>query len=587
MRGSGRAKGARKCLGRVLGSLSLALYVGITAAAAVAGSAEKPGVSSEETLRQGERIYRDGLTPSGEPITALVQGDIEVDGTMFSCESCHLRSGLGSFEGGVVTPPTNGKTLYAPYDHRPEVGEAGMGMMGSAVKARLASIYLMSRYDKFPTRPAYTDETLAAALENGVDPTGREFDPVMPRYHLDKPDMALLVAYLKSLSAQPSPGVTATTIRFATVITEEVGQQERDAMLRPLEVYLGARNNQGLTANNMVRRGRLKNVVDPNFRELTLARWELKGPAETWRSQLEEYYRKEPVFALLGGITTGEWKPIHDFCEQNRIPCLFPITDFPVVSSTDWYTLYFSKGFYQEGQAAARHIGRTEGISPEATVAQVYPDTPAGRAFATGFREAWSELDRRAPVDRPLPADADVKAFLRTVTEQDHPAILALWLGAEAWPALEAVASGGNAPKGIYASASLLQDKVLALPETLRDVTYLTYPYALSAPPLVMGGVVQRGLGPKPPVPITDRRIARKMVSLCSALSLVLQEWESDFYRDYALDLIDGTDAVVDSPYERLSFGPGQRYASKGCFVVQVTHGADPTVEPRSGWVIH
>ena len=82
----------------------------------------------------------------------------------------------------------------------------------------------------------------------------------------------------------------------------------------------------------------------------------MKGPAETWRVQLEEYNRKEPAFALLGGITNGSWKPIHQFSEDNRIPCIFPNTDFPVISDKDWYTLYLSKGYYQEGEGAARYL---------------------------------------------------------------------------------------------------------------------------------------------------------------------------------------------------------------------------------------
>ena len=51
---------------------------------------------------------------------------------------------------------------------------------------------------------------------------------------------------------------------------------------------------------------------------------------------------------ILGRITTGEWKPIHEFCEKHHLPSIYPITDFPVISETDWFTLYFSKGLYQE-----------------------------------------------------------------------------------------------------------------------------------------------------------------------------------------------------------------------------------------------
>jgi hypothetical protein len=53
------------------------------------------------------------------------------------------------------------------------------------------------------------------------------------------------------------------------------------------------------------------------------------------------------------------------------------------------------------------------------------------------------------------------------------------------------------------------------------------------------------------------------------------------------LDIIGMCGDMKDSPYERLSFGPGQRYASKGCYIVQLTPGPNPAVVKKSAWVIH
>lgn len=546
-------------------------------------------LSREETLRLGERIYREGILPSGEPLTAFVEKDIPVEGTMFSCVSCHLRSGLGSFEGGVLTPPTNGASLYIPYDSRPAIREPGMGEMGETGKIRQLSIYLLGKYGNFPQRPAYTDATLAAALRGGVDPAGREFIQVMPRYYLNDRDMGILITYLKSLSAEPAPGVTETNIHFATVITEEVSQQERTEMLTPLESYLRSRSNPALRPSNMRRRGMLKNVVDPAFRHMSLAHWELKGPPETWRSQLEEYYRKEPVFALLGGISTKSWQPIHNFCEDHRLPCLFPITDLPVISSSSWYTLYFSKGVYQEGEAAARYLGRQGDAALQKNVVQVYRDTPEGRAFAEGFRTAWAEFGGVPPVERALPAGTPVtKELLQQLTGRDKPTALVLWLGAEALSPLDAlVTDGGPRPEQVYVSATLLKEGLLTMPEQLRDLTYITYPKWLPQPVPSMPPRWGESWGVKQTPAIVGRQITYKMISLGTVLSEVLTDMRTNFYRDYLLDIVDGIDLAVDSPYERLSFGPGQRYASKGCYIVQLGHGTGAKVEQKSDWVIH
>jgi hypothetical protein len=63
----------------------------------------------------------------------------------------------------------------------------------------------------------------------------------------------------------------------------------------------------------------------------------------------------------------------------------------------------------------------------------------------------------------------------------------------------------------------------------------------------------------------------------------------TNFYRD---NFIDKIDCVQDksypyTDYERLSFGPGQRYASKGCYIMQMTHGPEPHLVKKSDWVIH
>ncbi len=150
------------------------LLFAIFCSAAVGSDNLKPfsisGVPAEEALKLGERMYREGILPSGAPMEAVVKGDIPVAATAFSCESCHMRSGLGSIEGRVITPPTNGKKLFQP----------------------LKTLYKNVVVDSMPLRrPAYTDESLADVLRGGVDPSGRTLNDIMPRYILDDKDMAV------------------------------------------------------------------------------------------------------------------------------------------------------------------------------------------------------------------------------------------------------------------------------------------------------------------------------------------------------------------------------------------------------------
>ncbi|MFH1029011.1 MAG: amino acid ABC transporter substrate-binding protein, partial [Pseudomonadota bacterium] len=277
-------------------------------------------LSQAEIMRLGERMYREGILPSGKVMETFIRGDVAVDSSAFSCSSCHLRAGLGSFEGGVVTPPTTGNKLYKPYRRPPSFGDVA-DRAGRFVYAKTVV-----------ERPPYTRETLATAMRFGTDPTGQVFNDVMPRYPLTDRDMSILISYLEALSSEPSPGANSKQFKFATIITDDVSQEDRQALLLPLQTFIAQKNQQMDMFNDFIKFGYSPTIdMQFAFRTASLDIWELKGPPESWPGQLAAYYNANPVFAVLGGISNSDWRPIHEFCESQRLPCLFPITDFPVV----------------------------------------------------------------------------------------------------------------------------------------------------------------------------------------------------------------------------------------------------------------
>jgi hypothetical protein len=530
------------------------------------------GLTRDDVLRMGEAMYRIGLLPSGEPMQAVVMGDVPVEGTMFTCASCHLRSGYGSSEGQVRMPPIDGTRLYSPVSKSRRAPLVGRPTGGGE------ELY----------RPAYTDETLASVLETGIDPAGRRLNTVMPVYVLSERDREIMVYYLKYLSTEPQPGVTETSLHFATVITEDVPGEDRDAMLVPLKNYINnwrlpKSTERGQRSSLYKREGTMKAM-----RTFTLAVWELKGPRETWREQLEEYYRKEPVFALLGGISTGEWEPIHRFCEDHRIPAVFPITDYPVISETDWYTLYLSKGFSQEGEAAARFLHGREDLSKTPAIIQVIRDEPAGRALSRAFQDTWVSLEHEAPDTVVLKRDEPIPAsFWKELAGKNKKPVVLLWLNAGDFPDLKLLTKGSR-PSMVFASASLLGGRLSTLAEGERKYVYMTYPYSLPLKP--KGQRAQVGSSPQSDkVLITRRSTMLKMFSLSQTISDPLSKMRTFVSRDYFLELIEAAPDLVAVPatYPRLSFGTGQRYASKGCYIVQLTSGPNPELIKRSEWVIH
>ena len=549
--------------------------------ASLLAASAAPGATAQE-LRQGERIYREGILPSGQQLQANIRGEQAVPGLTFTCASCHLRSGLGALDEGVYTPAINGEKLFKP------LPRSYKGIEQSAA-------------GEPPLRPAYSEATLIEALRRGSDPNGRVLGAGMPRYRLEERDARLLVAYLKTLSAQFSPGVSEGSIRFATVISDDVPPERRDAMLSALTRYINIKNSQIRGFNNP-RSGAKSRLMAENMmtsRELTgkslsLARWTLKGAPETWRAQLEEYNRKEPVFALLGGMVTGSWQPVHQFCEENEIPCLFPNTELPVLSETSWYTLYQSRGYYQEGEGAARFLQGHEELLKGGPVLQVVRDTPEARALAAGFQKAWQELGRSAPVTVPLPPGQELgKDFLQRLLAREKPAALLLWDDARALPALESVSAGSGRPGPVFLSARLLGESIWTLKEPLREVTFLTYPYVFSAKVVISGmgkPVLQEDnqstlKRDTPALKSEVQKITGQTNALTQLLTTLLMDLKGNYYRD---NLLDVAGMMTDQPhplYGRLSFGTGQRYASRGCYIVQLTRGESPELVKKSGWL--
>ena len=547
----------------------------LTAAAIPLHADDAPSSPEASTIELGRRMYDEGINPDGEPMKATVQGDIPVDGTMFTCVSCHLKSGLGSLEGTVITLPTNWGYLK-----RPLVGSD----MSEVARERLPKELQQGEF-----RSAYDDKSLARAIRMGKDPNGREFDLVMPRYALDKAEMDTLIAYLKELSDESSPGVDETTMHFGTVIAGDVSPEDEEAMLAVLRAVVRDHNSQTRHEDERRRRGPYYKQEKWNpYRRWELHPWRLEGDPKTWRKQLAAHYAEQPVFALLGGIADSEWRPVHEFCEEIEVPNLFPITDLPVISDSDWYTVYFSKGLYQEGEAVARYLRRADEPLRSAPVVQVYPDTPEGSALARGLRETRAAIRMTAPVDVLLEVGAKPTPDLLAGIAKEHPgAVVVLWVGEAGLGALDAVADEPRPPV-VFLSAPLVGDALAAVPEGVRDITLLTHPTAFPEDKARTRLAVERWLKIRE-IPLTNYDVQANMYFLGWNIAMQVKMMRNEFYRDYLLDI---TDMMRDQDYavgvyERLSFGPGQRYASKGCYITRLTAGPEPELEKVSGWVVH
>jgi mono/diheme cytochrome c family protein len=509
------------------------------------GADPKPAADGAADPADGRRMYRDGLLPSGESLTAIVAGDVPILGTQFSCQSCHGRSGMGAAEGAYVVPPIAGQFLFAPSPQ--------------------------------PKRPAYTEESLARLLRDGVTPDGRLLGELMPLYKLTDDEVAAMTAYLARLSFGISPGVDDKVIRFATVVTEDVDAGERAAVLDVLNTFVREKNSNTRLESERWDRGytpysRLATV----HRDWVLEEWTLTGPPESWDKQLEQRYRDTPVFALLSGLSNDSWGPVGRFCERNEIPCLFPGTRMTDAAEGDFYTLYYSRGLELEADLIADHLAK----QPVSDVIQVFCGVAPAQA-ASGLRASLQEQELTVSELAFDCDDALPVAELIERSESTPDAAIVLWLGQEHIAGIE----GGLPPSRVYFSSTLLGDKPDSTTLSVPGAAFMAHPFLLPGqfdPAMARFKAWAKSRG----IEMTAPRRQSEAFFACLVVKDAVKHIGRFFIREFMLDMLDHAQSLVAylPYYPRPTLGPGQRFVNKGGYVLPIVDGQLHTDD--AAWIL-
>jgi hypothetical protein len=540
-------------------------------AASLAGAAAPPdaplSASADNIVALGKRIYRDGILPDGSPARAVVQPGVTLTGLQAACTTCHRRSGLGSPEGTTTSRPITGPSLFRP---RESFNWAAGRTEGEASGT---------------PRSAYTDETLAHAIRDGLDPTGRPLSPLMPRYPLDGETLSALVAYLKTIGLSPAPGIDETTVRFATVLAEGIPPTVRQGVLDVLTAFIHDRN---ANTRGETRRAALPRALRARkfkaYRQWALDAWNLTGPRETWPAQLEAYYRRRPVFAVISGAAPGNWGPVHAFCERLELPCLFPLTEQPAVSETDFYTVYFSRGLTLQADVLAAHLASDPAATAGPILQVIHPGDAEG-ALSLALRTALRRHGVASLRDLALGAAERLTAEAWTALfERERPARLVLW---SADPDLAPLAqAAGPLPDRLYLRSTPATRRPEAIPTSLRTRVRLVHPYDL---PDTWGRRLQqvqpwlksRGIANG------DEPVQASVYLAARVAGEAFMHLRDYFSRELFLERIEHglESALMTSVYPRLSLGPGQRYASKGAYILRpgATKGS---WTPEGDWIV-
>lgn len=495
-------------------------------------------------LAEGRAIYQQGTTAKGGQLSVISQG-AELPANLFACVNCHRGSGLGTSEGGYLVPAINGPTLFKPIE----------------VKQR--ELYA-ERTEGFYTRPAYTRSTLKRAITEGVSSTGAPLSRVMPRYQLTDSQSEQLIDYLNTLDYSNPPGLNEDQIQIATIITDQTEPGKKQALVQTLTQYFKEKNAQTRHETRRVKYSPWhKDWHYDHYRNWNLNVWELTGDESTWQQQLQRLYEANPVFTVVGGTSHASWAPMHQFCENNKVPCLFPDTDLPQTELENNYTLYLSSGMSLEVNRVLQFLSENKKFTQ---VIQLTDNSLRGK-------EAAQLLAQKAPSELSVITQSFAEFYTSSPSRNDENSaskVIILWLENDElslWPAdlIELPADT------VILSSTLLEEEFNTIPKHLRSISWLIHPYSLPNTPgrLVRSQTWLYARGIETPY----TRLQSNTYLAVSVLIEALMHIRSNFSRNYMIERIEHMleNSPATSVYPRISLAPGQRYAAKGSYLLPLS----------------
>jgi hypothetical protein len=546
----------------------LALSLALVPLAAMAGQAGD--------VAAGKRLYWEGIGADGTPIRGVTQGDVAVTGAQFSCVSCHRPSGFGTSEGGNYMPPIIGEVLFAPksLDRNRNFKELYQEVQPPGFWARVRQPRM---------RPAYDEALLARALREGVDAAGHPLDPIMPRYDLSGQDVANLTAFLRTLSAEISPGVEAKELHLATIIDPGADPEEAEAMLRTMHAYVEWMNNDtAVDTRHPTFSPNYRSNFIPAYRYWRLHVWRLEGAPETWRAQLEKLYAERPVFAVVSGLVEGPWDEIGAFCDDMRMPCLFPNTELPTPGEGRYgYSVFFNRGVVLEAEALATYLSDEE--SPPARVVQIHAEGPRGARPAAAFTAAMERLLPDVTVE--TRSFGDAAGLEAALAEAGAAETLVIWPedGAGAVAALARV----QPPGLLFLPSAAQAEAAWGLPEAMIPRTRVVWPYEQPGAYHPRKFRVRAWMNSRR-LPITHSHTQMQTYYAMTMIEFGLMHVITDFYRDYVMEIVEhlAESELNTGTHPELALGPGQRIASKGAFIAELAPETRLGYRVISDWIV-
>jgi ABC-type branched-subunit amino acid transport system substrate-binding protein len=466
----------------------------------------------------GKRLYREGISASGEPIMARIgAAGMLLPATSLPCANCHGADGLGRPEGGVRPPDLSWSRLSSSYGQQQINGR---------------------------TYPPYTDGTLARAVQEGRDPGNNRLDPAMPRFVLSMNDQRNLTAYLKRLADDRDPGLSPDSLHLGTLLPGSGPLSEEGATVAAVLKGSVARINE---AGGIHGRQLRLTILDP-------------GPDRASAEQaLNQLIEQEQVFALIAPMVPALDTELALRLDQAGVPLIGPLS-LQGAAQASRQIFEPLPGLREQMIALANYAAASLRVLQGPTLI-AYPDEPGQRLAAENLAQY-------------LQANAWQKVHLQTYESAQDELPLGsrsvFYLGSSnGFSRLaERLQTAGQVPY-LFAASNQVAGDLMQVPSGFSRRVFLAYPF-------VPSDWTQAGRLALTQVRARQRLGGEHAVLQVGAFSsmMLLSEGMKQAGRDASREkLITALENLHDfdtglTPL--ISFGPGRRLGLNGAHVVTV-----------------
>ncbi|KOX98752.1 cytochrome c/ABC transporter substrate-binding protein [Pseudomonas nunensis] len=466
----------------------------------------------------GKRLYREGLSGSGEPVMARVgAADIVLPATSLPCANCHGADGQGRAEGGVRPPDLNWSRLSSVYGQQQINGR---------------------------DYPAYTESTLARAIQEGRDPGNNRLDPAMPRFVLSMKDQRDLSAYLKRLGEDRDPGLNADSLHLGTLLPSQGPLRDEGATVAAVLQGSVARINE---AGGIHGRTLRLTILDP-------------GPdSASAELALDRLIEQEQVFALIAPLVPALDTELAARLERAGVPLIGPLS---LLGTAQASRQIFEPlpGLREQLIALADYATDSLRVLPGPTLI-AYPDDPGQRLAAQSLGQylqahAWQDVRLQAydSAQDELPLGSRSVFYLGSGGGFSHLA--------------ERLQTAGQVPY-LFAASNQVAGELLQVPSGFSRRVFLAYPFVPSD--WTQSGRTaltllreHQGLGGEHAV---------LQVGAFSSMLLFsegMKQAGRDASREKLISALEGLHDFDTGLTPRISFGPGRRLGLNGAHIVTV-----------------